>query len=279
MLKSGPELTPAGFEDSALGIGESGEVRGCELVQHAIDVIEARGDLGGAAAQRGGALLGASRLGAPGIAQQRLACGTICAAIRGQERVHLACGERVALDGAGKAGLFPGPERAQGDGPRERQAAAIDARAQVLRQAPAERQAALHPLRLATQEFGDRGRREAVLARERRHDASLVHWAGGLRQGVRVQEPSLHRWTRDGLDDDGDLEEAFSPPPGESLEAVEDLVGAVVRGGDADWHERQFASVRAFAAQGSEGRAKAFDRDVDHVAGSSSGINWKSGYR
>ena len=279
MLKSGHELTPAGFQDSALGIAESGEVRGRELVQHAIDVIEARGDLGGAAAQWGGALLGASRLGAPGIAQERLPRGLVGAAIRGQERLRLACGKGVALDGAGKPELLPGGERAQGDRQRERQAAAIDARAQVLRQAPAERQAALHPLRLATQELGDRGRREAVLARERRHDASLVHGAGGLRQGVRVQEPSFHRRTRDGLDDDGDLAEAFSPPPSESLEAIEDLVGAVVRGGDAERHERQFASVRAFAAQGSEGRAKSFDQDVDHVTGSSSGINWKSGYR
>ncbi len=277
MLKSGPELTPAGFEDSAFGIGESGEVRGRKLVQHAIDVIEARGDLGGAAAQRGGALLGGPRRGAPGIAQQRLACGTLCAAIRGQKRFRLARGKGVTLDGAGKPELLPSGERAQGDGPRERQAAAIDARAQVLRQAPTQGQAALHPLRLATQELGDRRRREAVLARERRYHASFVHGAGGLRQGVRVQEPSLHRRTRDGLDDDGDLTSVFSPPPGETLEAVEDLVGAVVRGGDAERHERQFASVRAFAAQGSEGRAKAFDRDVDHFAGSSSGISWKSG--
>ena len=175
MLKSGHELTPAGLEDPTLGIGESGEVRGRELVQHAIDVIEARGDLGGAAAQRGGALLGASRLGASRIAQERLARGPVGAAIRGQECLRLARGKGVTLDGAGEADLLALGERAQGDPQREREAPAVDARAQVLRQAPPERQAALHPLRLAPQELGDRGRREAVLAGERRHNASLVH--------------------------------------------------------------------------------------------------------
>lgn len=177
MLKSGHELTPAGFEDPTLGIAESGEVRGRELVKHAIDVIEARGDLGGAAAQRRGALLGASRLGAPGIAQERLARSRIGAAIRGQERLRLAGGERVALGGAGEADLLALGERAQGDPQREREAPAVDARTQVLRQTPPQGQAPLHPLRLAPQELGDRGRREAVLAGERRHNASLVHGA------------------------------------------------------------------------------------------------------
>lgn len=277
MLKSGDELTPAGFEDPAFAIGESGEVRGGELVQRALDVVEARGDLGGGAAQGGGARLGGSRLGGSRIPQERFPRGLVGAAIRGQERLRLARGERVALDGAGEAELLASGERREGARQGERQSAAVDARGQVLRQAPAQGQAALHPLRLATEELGDRGRREAVLAGERRHDPSLVHGAGGLRQAVGVQEPRLHLRTRDGLDDDGDLTAAFSLPPGEALEAVEDLVGAVARGGDAQRHDRQLASVRAFAAQGSEGRAEAFDQDVDHFAGSSSGSNWKSG--
>jgi len=232
-VKSGNELTPAGFKDPALGIGESGEVRGRELVERTLDLVEARGDLGGGAAQRGGALLGGSRLGGSRIAQERLPRGRVGAAIRGQERLRLAGGEGVALDGAGEADLLALDERAEGAGQREGQAAAIDARGQILRQAPAQGQAAFHPLRLATEQLGDRGRRVSVLASERRHDASLVHGAGGLRQSVGVQEPRLHRRARDGLDDDGDLTQAFAPPPGEAFEAVQNLVGAVVRGGDA----------------------------------------------
>ena len=158
MLKSGHELTPAGFEDSALGIGESGEVRGRELLHRALDVVEARGDLGSGAAQRGGARLGGSRLGGSRIAQERLARGLVGAAIRGEKRLRLARGERVALDGGGEAELLALGERAQGAGQGEREAAAIDARGQVLRQAPAQGQATLDPLGLAAQEPGDRGR-------------------------------------------------------------------------------------------------------------------------
>jgi hypothetical protein len=275
MLKSGNELAPSGFEDAALGIRESGEVRGGELAQRALDVVEARGDLGGGAAQRGSPWLGGSRLGGSRIPQERLPRGLVGTAIGGQERLRLARGEQVALDGAGEPELLPGGERREGAGQRERQAAAVNSRGQVLRQTPAERQAALHPLRLSTQELGDRGRRVTVLAGERRHDPSLVHGAGGLGGRIGLEQPRLGGGAPDRLDDDGHVGAIFPSPAGQAFETIEDLKGAVLALGHAQRHRRQVARLSAGAPQRRERRPEALDGDQEHLAhlGSSIGSN------
>jgi hypothetical protein len=126
-VKRNRELTPAGFEDPTLGIGESREVRGRELVERALDVVEAAGDFGGGAAEGRRARLGGSGRGGSRVAQERLARGGVGAAPGGEERLGLARGERMALDRAGEAELVRRAEGAQGAGERERQAAAIDA--------------------------------------------------------------------------------------------------------------------------------------------------------
>jgi len=44
-------MTPAGFEDALFGVREGAEVRGRELVEGALEVVEAQLDRGGRPAQ------------------------------------------------------------------------------------------------------------------------------------------------------------------------------------------------------------------------------------
>jgi hypothetical protein len=185
----------------------------------------------------------------------------------------------VALDGLGEPSLLRGGEERQGARQSEGQPAAIDARAQIRREAAREGEAALDPGGLLAQELGDQGHRVPVVMGEGKHDAGFVHGAGGFGRLVGDQQAGLHRRALDGLHNDGDLLATLGDPGGQTLEAVEDLVGTVGGPGDAQRQGCQLSSVRVLAAQGSEGRAKAFDRDVDHFAGASSGSNWKRGYR
>lgn len=201
------------------------------------------------------------RLGAPGVAQERfLGGGVDRRAVGGEERPRLARGEGVALDGLGEPALLRGGEDRQGTRQREGQSAAIDARAQIRREAAREREAAIDPGGLLSQEFGDRGHGEPVV-HERGHDAGFVHGAGGLGRRVGLEKPRLHRRAFGRLDDDGHFGTAFPSPQGQTLEAVEDLAGAVAGPGDAQRESRQRRGVGSFPAQRRQGRPQLRDRD------------------
>jgi hypothetical protein len=179
----GHELTPAGFEDAPLRVGERGEVRGRELVERAFEVVEARGDRGGGGAQRRGTLRVLLRQRASRIAQKRLARGAVGHAVGGEQRLRLARRERVSLDGPGEAHLLRGAEHRQRASHREREASAVDARGELGREPAREREARLDPVLLLPEELGDRADGEVVVG-ERGDDARLVHGAGGLRGRV-----------------------------------------------------------------------------------------------
>lgn len=109
----GNELTPTGFEDAPLGIGESREVRGRELVEEAFDLVEPLGDLGGGAAQGRGARLVDLGLSATRIAHERFARGGVDRrAVGNQERLGFAGRKRVAGDRLGQPHLLGLPEGA-----------------------------------------------------------------------------------------------------------------------------------------------------------------------
>ncbi len=117
------------------------------------------------------------RLGASGVAQERFLRGGVDRrAVGGEERLRLARGEGVAFDGLGEPSLLGGGEDCQGTRQREGQSAAIDARAQIGREAAREREAAIDPGGLLAQELRDRSHGEPVV-HERGHDAGLVHGA------------------------------------------------------------------------------------------------------
>ncbi|MBI2933756.1 MAG: hypothetical protein HYY16_19100 [Planctomycetes bacterium] len=273
----GDELTPAGFEDAPLRVGEGAEVRGRELVERAFEIVEARGDAGGGGAQGRGALLARARQGASRIAQELLAGRRAGGPVGDQERLRLARRERVALDGPGEAQLLRGGEDGQRAGHREREAPTVDARGKLGRQPPREREPPLHPSFFLAQVLGDRGHREAVID-ERGDDARFVHGAGSLRWRVGFEKPRFHRRTLDRLHDDGHLGAAFPSPQGQALEAVEDLVGAIADCRDAKWHGRQRAcTVGSLAAKRRERVLQARDGDKHHRVVSGSGSSWYIG--
>jgi hypothetical protein len=275
------ELAPAGFEDAPLRVRERAEVRGRELVERAFKVVEARGDRSSGGAQRRGALRVLAREAAARIAQERLARrGVGGRAVGRQERLRLARGERVALDGPGQAQLLRGGKHRQSASRGEGQAPAVHARGELGRKPSREREARLDPVLLLAEELGDRGDRELVLVGERGDDARLVHGAGRLRGRVGRKQRRLHRRARDRLDHDGHLGSAFPSQQGQTLEAVEDLVVAVAGRGDAKRHRGERAwAVGALAAQRRERVPEARDGDDDHGVASGSGSSWYIGYR
>jgi len=141
-------------------------------MEPALDLVHPRGDLAGRAAQgRGAGSLG-GRKTASGVAEQRLARLGIGTAIGGEKGLRLARGEQVALGGARQAELFPLGEGREQGGEREREMASIDPRGQIFRQTTAQSQASLDPGRLSPQQLRDRRDRQAVVLRERSHDAA-----------------------------------------------------------------------------------------------------------
>jgi len=231
-------------------------------------------------AQGRGALRVLAREGAARIAQERLAIRRVGHAVGGEERLRVARRERVALDGAGQAHLLGGGEDGEGARHRERETPAVHARGEFGGEAPRQREAALDPPGRLAQELGDRRDRELVLVGKRRNHARLVHGAGGLAGRVRFEKPRLPGERVRLLDDDRDLAASVPSPQGQSLEAVEDLVGAVAERGDAQRQGRKRAfAVGVFTSQREERRLEARDRDDDHGVASGSGSSWYSGYR
>ena len=201
------------------------------------------------------------RLGAPGVAQDCFLRGSVDRrTVGGEERLRLARGEGVALDGLGKPSLLGGGEDRQRAGERERQSAAVDARGEVGRESAGEGQATVHPGVLLAQELRDRGHGVSVLVGEGQNDAGLVHGADGLGRRVGLEKPRLHGGAVDRLDHDGHFGAAFPSPEGQALEAVEDLAGAVAGPGDAQRESRQRRGVGPFPAQRRQGRPQLRDR-------------------
>lgn len=278
MREFGDELTSAGFEDALFGVREGGEVRGGELVEGALEVVEARLDRGGRGAQGRGALFVHARQRGARIAQERFARGPIHRrAVGGEERLRLTRGEGVAFDGLGQPPLLGGGKDGQGAGQREGEAAAIDARAEFGRQPAREREAAIDPRRFLAQKFGDRGHGALVLVDEGEDHSGLVHGAGGLRGRVGLEKPRLHRRAFDRFENDGHFGAAFPSPSRQTFEAVEDLVGAARDGCHAQRHRGEVRGVGASPSQGRQRGAQPVDRNGDHVRGPSTGKIWKSG--
>lgn len=111
----------------------------------------------------------------------------------------------------------------QGEAPR------VEALTQLRREAASQEEPTFHPGLLSLEELRDCRRREPVILGKRRDHPDLVHGTGGLAGTVGLEESGLASDAGDGLEDHRDLPQAFGPPPGQALESVEDLEGAVLR--------------------------------------------------
>jgi hypothetical protein len=211
-----------------------------------------------------------------GIAQERLSGGLIGRdAIAGQERFGLAAGKPVALGRLGQTLLLLAPELAQAQSRIDGQPPPVYPSGQFRVEPMGQGQSTLDPGFLATQQVCDGVDRQAVGLGQRGDHARLVHGTGRLARVVGLQEPRFHRDAGGEFDDDGNLAPAFHDPEGQPLEAVEDLVGAVARGGDAKRHRRERAvPVRTLAAQRRERRLEPRDRHEVHRVVSASGSSW-----
>jgi hypothetical protein len=99
---------------------------------------------------------------------------------------------------------------------------------------PADVDAAGYPARALAQQPGDLGLGLTVLVDERADDPRLVEGGDGARRGVGAEQEALVLFDpRRSFDHDGHELTALLSPPCQALEAVDDLVGAVVGGRDA----------------------------------------------
>lgn len=187
----------------------------------------------------------------------------------------------MALDGVGEPSLVGVGERTEGIRDRRGEPPRIHPDGQLGGELLGEGQAALRPSGASTEGAGDGMNREAILVRQRTHDARLVHRTGGLLGRIRREQPHLADEADGVLDDAGDALESVLLPLGEPLEAVENLVRAVLVRADADRHRSEpRVVVRVGPAERREGSAQGGDRDVDHEVherGSSIGRSWNRG--
>jgi len=281
LLDEGQDAAPAGLKGPALGVGEAGEVGAGELLEGALEEVQARGGVLGGLSECRGALFGPRRLGGAGIAQEGLPRGAIGdGVVGGEERGGLAGGEGVAADHLGQFHLLALGAGTEGERRGHREASVVEAEAERGSELPGEGKTTLDPGALLAEEFPDGGHREAVIVREGRGHVGLVHRADRAGRRVGGEEPRLESDARGLLDDDGDLLASVGHPDHEALEAVDHLVDAVAGGSDADGKRRQERPrVAPLAAEAPERSPEPVHGDVLHQAhrGSSRGRSWKSG--
>jgi len=267
------EAPLAGLEDSAFGVGESGEIQVGELVEIALGLAEARLELArGGPQRRDGAL---TRLGnaAVGIAHERLARRRVRCHPPGREEGRgLARAKRVAHDGLGETRLLAAGNARQAVGGGGRKAAVVEVRGQLGGEVTTEREPAIHPGATPTRGLGDLCGGEVIVVRERTDHARLVHGAHGASWGVGLKHPDLAHETGGVLHDHGDVGVALAAPAGQTLEAIEDLVGAVTGRSHPQGQRGQgHRGIGARSPEGSERGRQPIDGDVtDEAHGRSS---------
>lgn len=234
-LDAREDLSPAGLEHPALGVGEASKVSPEETLERLLGGIETGLDLGRRRSQGRGALIEGPRVGRARVAEERLAGGGLRhGAVGREEGLGLARREGVAPDGVRKAPLFPRREGRKGDRHGEAEAPGIEPHLELRREPALEDEPAIDPGLPPAQELPDRQRGKSVLLVEGRDDAGLVHGARGPSGGVRLQQAGLERDAACGLQDDGDLPAALRAPAGQALESIEDLEVAVLPPGHAE---------------------------------------------
>jgi len=276
----------AGLQHPAFGFEHTGEIEVGELVERALGLDEARLDLTGVGAQRGDRGLAGRGRGRAGIAHEGLARHGVQGCAPGREKSFGLPGAKpMAHDRVGQALLLAVREAGQGGRGRAREPTLVEVARQLGGEAPAERQAPVHPASPMIQQLGDLRGREMIVVRERADHARLVHRARGASGGVGLQHSGLAHDTAAGvlLHDHGDVGLPLAAPAGQALEAIEDLVGAVPgRSHPQGQRGQRSCAIRARSSEGSERGGQPIEGEVDdeaHGRRSGSGSSWERGER
>jgi hypothetical protein len=282
LTDAGHETPLEGLQHPALDIGEAREVGSDELFERLLRDVESPFDLGGGGAQRRGVLVAGSGLGGEGISEKRLPGDAVRrGTVSGHEGLRLRSPESMPSDGVGQTLLLGVTEGREVQRHGEGEAPRIEALTQLAREAASQEEPAIDPGLLSGEELRDGRRREPVLIGERSDHPDLVHGTQGLLGRVGLEESGLASDAGDGLEDHGDHPQAFGPPPGQALESVEDLEGAVLRRRHAQGQRGKIAlSIRALAPQRREAHAETIEGDLQdqaHEDHSSAGRIWWSG--
>jgi len=143
----------------------------------------------------------------------------------------------------------------------------------------AEGQAPVHPASPAAEELRDLRGCELIVVGERTDHASLVHRAHGAPGRVGLEQSGLAHDPGAGVfDDHGDVGVPLVAPAGQTLEAIEHLVGVVTGRSHSQGQRRQRGpGIRARSPEGSERGGQPIERDVEdqaHGRSSDSGRSW-----
>jgi len=282
LTDAGEEATLAGLQHPALDVAEAPEVGVDEFLERLLRDVESPFDFGGRGAQRRGVLVAGFGLGGKRVPEKCLPGDAVRRGTVGShEGLRLRGPEGMPSYGVGQAlllGVTKGREvqcHGEGEAPR------IEALAQLRREAASQEEPAFDPGLLSGEELRDGRGREPVLFGKRRDHPDLVHGTQGLSGRVGLEESGLSSDAGDGLEDHGDLPQAFGPPPGQALESVEDLEGAVLRRRHAQGQRGKIAlSIRALAPERREAHAETIEGDLQdqaHEDHSSAGRIWWSG--
>jgi hypothetical protein len=143
----------------------------------------------------------------------------------------------------------------------------------------AEDQASVHPASPAAEELRDLRGRELIVVGERADHAGLVHRAHGAPGRVGLEQSGLAHDPGAGVfHDHGNVGVPLVAPAGQTLEAIEDLVGAIPsRRHPQGQRSQRGPGIRARSPEGRERGGQPIEGDVEdqaHGRSSASGRSW-----
>jgi hypothetical protein len=179
------------------------------------------------------------------IREQMAAIGLVSDPVCGHQAERPVCGDLVPVDGREQILLILGRERHERAGERRADGAVGELVLGFRGKPRAQRQTALHPVALASEQMREAPGRQLVLVHERADHARLVQRGQRARRGVGAKEQALvrHRRLRR-LDHYRHQVVPLLVPAREALESVEDLVAPVGRHGHADRQLRPLIGPR-----------------------------------
>lgn len=262
----------AGVKNTLFGLGEAGEIElEGELVQGPFGVGKARLQLARGGSQ--GRHRRRTRWGsaAAGITHERLAGDSVRGdAPGGKKALGLTRAQAVTDDRFRQPLLLPAGTRGHGVSDGDGEATIVEVGRELGAESTAQRQASIHPGPSPVQDLGDLRGGELIVVGEGANEADLVHGAQSASRRVGFEQSGLAHHGAVGrvLHDHGHVGVPVLAPAGQTLEAIEDLVGPVAFGRHPQGQRSQRAShVRAWSPEGRERGGQPIDGHVEDADG------------